>query len=220
MKQSHKFVRYALEIGAMELLPDGRELKSKRISPYFFNTGLFTTGDHLFHLTAAYAHVCIDGGDVVFGPAYKGIPLAVGITIALVSGPGINLGWACNRKELKDHGEGGVLIGHSLQGHRIIIADDVITGGITAEETISFVKKSGGIPSKYVIAFDRQEQGKDGAPSAVQEVQEKYGIPVVAAATLADLIEVLEEDAGVEFPLGPIVLPKIYAYREKYGTRA
>jgi orotate phosphoribosyltransferase len=226
MTSAERFVIQALEIGALELIPEGRELKSGRISPYFFNSGLFHTGDALKSLVLAYAHNVILSDvplntTVLFGPAYKGIPLVSGLAIYLALRFGVSLGYASNRKEPKDLGEGGDLIGHPLKRKEVIIVDDVITSGSSIDESVSFIKSHGGIPRACLIAFDRQERGLGGGRSAVQEVQERHDIPVLAAATLTDLIAVLEKDADKHsvsrFPLGQFLLPTIRAYRIECG---
>jgi orotate phosphoribosyltransferase len=228
MNAPHELVKTALRIGAIELLPNGRTLKIGRISPYFFNSGLFNTGRNLRILAEAYAHVITSrymcfkeapwSDHVLFGPAYKGIPLVAAIAICLDEKYGIEVGYAFDRKESKDHGEGGDLVGCAVRGHSVYLIDDVITSGTSIDASAKFVTEHGGFPKECVIAFDRQEQGKDGGPSAVREVKMKLDIPVVAAATLQDLIDVLTEDNGEEFPLGKQVLPKILEYRDQYGS--
>lgn len=221
------FVRYALDLGALTLYPDeGRKLKSGRLSPYFFNSGLFSTAASIDQLAGAYvntieAHYDEDTlPDVIFGPAYKGIQIATMVAYLLSLGqinydPGI----AFNRKEAKDHGEGGVLVGSDLAGKRVLIVDDVITDGASKREAVELIRTAGGIPIGCVIAFDRQERGSDERDprSAALRFQEEFGIPVYAAATLDDLILLLEEGPG--FPGASEVLPKILVYRDQYGAR-
>lgn len=212
-------MRYALFIEAMELLLQGRTLKSGRISPYFFNSGLFNTGLALSNLVKMFVPLCRDVTDpVIFGPAYKGIPLASGVATELWNQLGINAGYAHNRKETKDHGEGGDLVGCPLNERDVIIVDDVITTNGSVTAAVDFVREYGGNVKLCVIAFDRQEKGVTGNLSAVQQFEKATKIPVFAGATLKDLIEVLEEDKGVAFPTGPQILPKIYEYQKQYGV--
>lgn len=202
------FVRYALRIGALELITEGRTLKNGRISPYFFNSGLFKTGRDLTELATAYTKNIYSGPDMpdlLFGPAYKGIPLVCAIATTL----GDDIEFAFNRKEAKDHGECGLIVGASLKGKKVLIVDDVITDGGTKRETVELVREHGGTPIKLVIAFDRQERGSRGF-SAVQEFERYYGIPVEAAATLHDLISVLRD---MRHPM----LDAVLKYQEQYG---
>lgn len=224
MTVAEKFIRYALAIGALELIPEGRKLKSGRLSPYFFNSGLFNTGKSLLELSEAYVatgKIPLSTG-VIFGPACKGIPIATAITIAIWKIYEIDIGFAFNRKEEKDHGEGGIIVGHSLAGKKVCIVDDVITTGISSGEAINIIHLKGGVPIACVIAFDRQERGTDGKLSAVQEFQRNYKIPVHSVATLADLIAVLEKDARSKTPTIPNdkdILKKILLYRDEYGVK-
>lgn len=212
-----QFVRYALAIGALELVPEGRKLKSGRMSPYFFNSGLFNSNESLSELAKAYAAAAQEFvPDVVFGPAYKGIPLAVATALAMPS----KVGYAFDRKEEKDHGDGGIIVGMPITGKRVVIIDDVITSGGSFTEAFNLISKLGGIPVGGVISFNRQERGKDSDLSAVQEFEQKFGIPVRAAATREDLISVLEatpaesgDDAVGE------ILEKILAYSKEYGAQ-
>lgn len=217
-----EFVQYALRIGALELVPEGRKLKNGRISPYFFNSALFKTGDALSRLAGAYAPVVYKFGerpDVLFGPAYKGIPLVAAIAVVL----GNSIEFAFNRKEAKDHGEGGLLVGASLQGKKVLIVDDVITSGVTKKEAMEFVRQCGGTPVGLAIAFDRQERGA-GDLSAAQEFEQMFGIPLVAAATLDDLLSVLEKnldndsDDGDAHRAAEQMLTKIIGYNSQYGV--
>lgn len=217
-RETERFLRCALEIGALEIIPEGRKLKSGRMSPYFFNSGLFTTGLTLHTLLQAY-HTAwskhpflghqMDQVEVVYGPAYKGIPLATGL--ALLNPSLWHLGYAFDRKEAKDHGEGGVVVGASMEGKRVMIIDDVMTSGISSVEAVEIVKAHGGIPVGALIAFDRQEVGQDGKLSAVQEFDWKFQIPVAAAATLENLLVLLRSD-------GHSIVPAIEAYRDQYGV--
>lgn len=187
--------------------------KAGRLSPYFFNAGLFNDGEKLRRLGEFYAKAIVDSGiafDVLFGPAYKGIPLAASIAIAL-SAMGRNVPFAFNRKEAKDHGEGGTVVGAQLQG-RVLIVDDVISAGTSVRESVELIRHSGAEPAGVVIALDRMERGT-GDKSAVQEVREQYDIPVVAVVTLDDLVEFLERDANRQTELQAVA-----AYRATYGV--
>ncbi len=187
--------------------------KAGRLSPYFFNAGLFNDGDKLRRLGEFYAKAIVDSGigfDVLFGPAYKGIPLAASIAIAL-SVMGRNVPFAFNRKEAKDHGEGGTVVGAMLTG-RVLIVDDVISAGTSVRESVDLIRAAGAEPAGVVIALDRMERGT-GETSAVQEVRGQYGIPVVAVVTLDNLVEFLERDASRQAELQAVA-----AYREKYGV--
>jgi orotate phosphoribosyltransferase len=168
-------------------------LKSGRISPYFFNAGLINDGVSLARIGASYAQAIVEAGtafDMLFGPAYKGIPLATATAVAFADRHRRNVPVAYNRKEAKAHGEGGTLIGSPLEG-RVLIVDDVITAGTAIRESLSLIKAAGAQPAGVVLALDRQERGL-GALSAVQEVQSSYGIPVIRIITLDHLIEYLE----------------------------
>jgi len=188
-------------------------LKSGRVSPYFFNAGGFDDGQSLERLTACYAQAILDSGlafDMLFGPAYKGIPLATGIAIMLKSGHGQNIPFAYNRKEAKDHGEGGTLVGAELNG-KVLITDDVISAGTSVRESIEWIQQAGASPCGVAIALDRQERGL-GEKSAAQEVTDEFGIPVIAIAGLDDLIEYLESQSAAN-----IDIEAIRRYRNDYG---
>ena len=168
-------------------------LKSGRTSPYFFNAGLINDGGSLARLGACYAQAIVDAGtsfDMLFGPAYKGIPLATATAVAFAEHHRRNVPIAYNRKETKAHGEGGTLIGAPLEG-RVLIVDDVVTAGTAVRESIGIIKAAGAAPAGVVLALDRQERGL-GAQSAVQEIRASYGIPVIRIITLDHLIEYLE----------------------------
>ena len=186
--------------------------KAGRLSPYFFNAGLFNDGESLMKLGEFYAAAILKSGvkfDMLFGPAYKGITLAASISIALAR-QGHNLPYAYNRKEAKDHGEGGTIVGAPLQG-KVLIVDDVISAGTSVRESVEMIKAAGAIPAGVAIAIDRQERGL-GALSAVQEVEKDSGMPVIKIATLADLIQFLDGAADLaEFKSA------VQAYREAYG---
>jgi orotate phosphoribosyltransferase len=188
-------------------------LKSGRISPYFFNAGGFDDGQSLEQLTTCYAQAILDSGlvfDMLFGPAYKGIPLATGIAIMLNSGHGQNIPFAYNRKEAKDHGEGGTLVGAELSG-KVLITDDVISAGTSVRESIEWIQQAGATPCGVAIALDRQERGL-GEKSAAQEVTDEFDIPVIAIAGLDDLIEYLEGQSAAN-----IDIEAIRRYRNDYG---
>lgn len=189
-------------------------LKSGRVSPYFFNAGGFDDGRSLEVLSACYAQAILDSGlafDMLFGPAYKGIPLASGIAIMLNASHQRNIPFAYNRKEAKDHGEGGTLVGADLQGN-VLITDDVISAGTSVRESIDWIKQAGATPCGVAIALDRQERGQ-GEKSAAQEVTNEFGIPVIAIAGLDDLIEFLESQSVTD-----IDIEAIRRYRNTYGV--
>ena len=188
-------------------------LKSGRVSPYFFNAGLFNTGDMLARLGQYYAAAIVDSGiefDVLFGPAYKGIPLGTATAVALAEHHGRNVPFAFNRKEAKAHGEGGSIVGAPLKG-KILIIDDVITAGTAIRESMDIIDAEGAKPAGVVIALDRQEKGK-GELSAIQEVEQNFNIPVVSIVKLENLIAYLEKQAGKE-----ALLKSVQAYRNEYG---
>ncbi len=189
--------------------------KAGRDSPYFFNAGLFDDGISLRELCGHYARTLQQSGlacDMLFGPAYKGISLVSGISIRLAES-GINMPFAFNRKEAKDHGEGGSLIGAPLRG-QVVIVDDVISAGTSVRESVELIRAAGATPAGVLIALDRMERGK-GALSAVQEVESEYGMPVIAVATLADLIGYLADSPELAANLAAVE-----AYREQYGCAA
>ena len=186
--------------------------KAGRLSPYFFNAGLFNDGESLMKLGEFYAAAILKSGvqfDMLFGPAYKGITLAASISIALAR-QGHNLPYAYNRKEAKDHGEGGTIVGAPLQG-RVLIVDDVISAGTSVRESVEMIKAAGATPAGVAIAIDRQERGL-GVLSAVQEVEKNSGMPVIKIATLADLITFLDGAADLAEHK-----PAVHAYRSQYG---
>jgi orotate phosphoribosyltransferase len=207
-----EFLEFALEIGVLRF---GRfTLKSGRISPYFFNAGLFNTGASLARLGRFYAATIDHSGiafDLLYGPAYKGIPLAAVTAAALADDHGRDLPYAFNRKEAKDHGEGGIIVGHALEGRRALIIDDVISAGTSVRESVDIIRAQSAEPAGVVIALDRQERGR-GERSAIQEVETDYGLKVAAIVRLTDLIEFLEERGDATGDLDAI-----RAYRAEYG---
>ncbi len=213
------FVAFAVEAGVLRF----GEFKTKagRLSPYFFNAGLFDDGAKLGRLAQFYAQRLVASGvefDMLFGPAYKGITLAAAVAIELAR-LGKNVPYAYNRKEAKDHGEGGTLVGAPVQG-RVLIIDDVISAGTSVRESIAMIRAAGATPCAVTIALDRQEKaseaGVDAPHSAVQYVQRELGLSVVAIATLTDLLAYLECQSDPRLSRN---LPAVQAYRERYGVR-
>ncbi len=206
------FIRFAVQ---QKVLCFGEfQTKAGRLSPYFFNAGLFNDGLSLKNLADFYAKTILASGitfDVLFGPAYKGIPLAAGTAMALAE-QGRNVPYSYNRKEAKDHGEGGTTVGAKLQG-RVLIIDDVISAGTSVRESIEIIRAAGATPCGVVIALDRMERGQ-GELSAVQEVHRNYGIPVIAIATLDDLLGYLQSEGGMVQNLHATKL-----YRDQYGVK-
>jgi len=205
------FIEFAVDCKVLRF----GEFKTKagRLSPYFFNAGLFNDGNSLGRLAEFYAKAAETSGiqfDMLFGPAYKGIPLVAAIAVAL-AGRGSNFPFAYNRKEAKDHGEGGTIVGAQLTG-KVLIVDDVISAGTSVRESVEMIRAAGATPAGVLIALDRQERGL-GDLSAVQEVQRDYGIPVIAVAGLADLMAFLEHHS--EFAS---YRDAVARYREQYGV--
>jgi orotate phosphoribosyltransferase len=208
----HEFIDLALRHGALKF--GSFRLKSGRESPYFFNAGLFHSGGALATLGRCYADAVVAAGlgfDMLFGPAYKGIPLAAATAIALAEHHGRDLPWAFNRKEAKSHGEGGNLVGAPLAG-RVLIVDDVITAGTAIRESIDIIRNAGGVPCGVALALDRQERGQ-GERSAVQEVEQEFALPVVSILSLAELMSDLEGRDGVDSEQ----LEAMRSYRARYG---
>jgi len=206
-----EFIRFAIERGVLRF--GEFTLKSGRTSPYFFNAGLFNTGTALAQLGRFYAEAVVASGlkfDVIFGPAYKGIPLAAATAISLAEHHQRDLPWCFNRKEAKDHGEGGTLVGAPLAG-RVLIVDDVITAGTAIREVMQIVQAQEAQAAGVLIALDRQERGQ-GALSAIQEVERDYRMPVVSIVSLTQVLEYLADDARLKQHL-----PAVQAYRERYG---
>lgn len=205
-----------LALGAEALRFGEFTLKSGRTSPYFFNAGRFDSGAALAGLAACYADAAEAAGvqfDLLFGPAYKGIPLATALACEYAR-RGRDLPLAFNRKEAKTHGEGGSLIGAPLAGHRVLIVDDVITAGTAIREALAIIHEAGGRPAGIVIALDRQERVReDVAESAAQAVAAEHGIPVIAVATLSDLLAFTGEEATLAAHRNALL-----AYRARYGV--
>ena len=215
---AEEFVRFAVASGVLRF--GEFRTKAGRLSPYFFNAGLFDDGAKLGRLAAFYARRLVDSGlefDLLFGPAYKGIALAAAVAIELAR-LGRNVPFAYNRKEAKDHGEGGTLVGAPVRG-RVLIVDDVISAGTSVRESIALIRSAGATPAGVVIALDRQEKAAEGGidrpHSAVQYVRDELGLDVVAIATLADLLDYLRSGRD---PALAEHLPRVAAYRDRYGV--
>ena len=220
---AQEFVQFCVEAGALKF----GEFKTKagRLSPYFFNAGLFDDGAKLGRLAGYYAKALVASGiefDMIFGPAYKGIPLGAAVAIELAR-LGRNVPFAYNRKEAKDHGEGGTLVGAPLQG-RVLIVDDVMSAGTAARESIAIIRAAGATPHAVAIALDRQEKATEVAPdgqirdvdhSAVQYVQRQLGLQVCAIATLGDLLQYLD---GCPASASGEHRERVLAYRQRYGV--
>ncbi|NBT75392.1 MAG: orotate phosphoribosyltransferase [Betaproteobacteria bacterium] len=217
-----QFLAFAVQLGALRF--GEFQTKAGRLSPYFFNAGLFHRGASLGALADFYARALLKAQstmgldvDVLFGPAYKGIPLASATAVALAA-HGLDIGFCFNRKEAKDHGEGGLLVGAPMQG-RVLIIDDVISAGTSVRESIQIIRSQGAEPVGVLIALDRMERGgtaSDPTPhSAVQEVQEQWGIPVVALATLEGLLTLLRESKD---PALASHAEAVAAYRDRWGV--
>ncbi len=205
-----EFIAYALECGVLKF--GEFQLKSGRTSPYFFNTGLFNTGAQLGKLGQFYAQALIQSNlkvDILYGPAYKGIPLVSATSIAYAQITGNDIPFAFNRKEAKDHGEGGNLVGTPLQG-KVIILDDVITAGTSVRESVEIINAANATPAGVLIALDRQEKGLNES-SAIQEVKDRFNMPVIAIITLENIIDYLKAEANSD------QLNAIKAYQSLYG---
>jgi orotate phosphoribosyltransferase len=205
------FIAFSIECGVLRF---GQFVtKSGRNTPYFFNAGLFNTGARLGRLAGFYATAILRSGvgfDMLFGPAYKGIVLASAVSVAL-AGAGRDVPFAYNRKEAKDHGEGGSVVGAPLAG-RVLIIDDVITAGTAVRESLDMIAAAGATPAGVAVSLDRMERGQ-GELSAIQEVRSRYGLPVVAIATLDDLLEHLRDRSELRQNI-----ESIRQYRELYGA--
>ncbi|MCK5359477.1 MAG: orotate phosphoribosyltransferase [Gammaproteobacteria bacterium] len=207
-----EFLDFAIQSGVLRF--GEFTLKSGRNSPYFFNTGLFNSGQGLAQLGRYYARAIIQSGiefDMLFGPAYKGIPLVAATTIALADYHGLDIPYAFDRKEAKDHGEGGNIVGAPLQG-RVLIIDDVITAGISASYSIDLIRENNAAAAGFVIALDRQEKTPDSDRSALQVLETEQNLPVFSIATLDDLVQLLQIDNDKSD-----ILSAINAYRDEYG---
>jgi len=204
------FVDFMLEIGALKF--GEFTLKSGRVSPYFFNVGQFNQGNHLSQLGQFYAQAIEASGikfDVLFGPAYKGIPLVAATAIALNDSFNRSVPYSFNRKEAKDHGEGGSIVGHPLEGD-ILIIDDVITAGTAIKEAKDIINANGAKTKGVVVALDRQEKGK-GELSAIQEVEQNFGIAVVSIINLSHIVDYLKANDDKN------IISRIESYRSQYG---
>lgn len=205
------FIRFAIDRGVLRF--GEFTLKSGRTSPYFFNAGLFNSGSALTQLGKFYAAAVVESGipfDVLFGPAYKGIPLAAATAVALADHHNLDLPWCFNRKEAKAHGEGGSLVGAPLTGN-VLIIDDVITAGTAIREVMQIIQAQGATAAGVLIALNRQERG-NGELSAIQEVERDFGIPVVSIVSLNQVLEYLADDVELKQHL-----PAVEAYRAQYG---
>jgi len=193
-------------------------LKSGRTSPYFFNAGLFSDGEAAHVLGRCYAAALVHSGlafDMLFGPAYKGIPLTTATAVAFAAAHGRSVPYAFNRKEAKEHGEGGRIVGAPLKG-RVLIVDDVITAGTAVRESLEIIRGCGAEPVGVALALDRQERGS-GTLSAVQEVEQRYGLKCVSIITLTELIEALSHGADGAARISAEQLTSLQAYRQRYG---
>jgi orotate phosphoribosyltransferase len=211
-RERRDFIAFAIECGVLRF--GTFVTKSGRTSPYFFDAGLFNTGARLGRLAEFYAAAIRASGvafDMVFGPAYKGIALAAATAVALARGGGRVVPDAYNRKEPKDHGEGGEVVGAALAG-RVLVIDDVMTAGTAVRESVSIIRAAGAVPAGLAVCLDRMERGT-GELSAVQEVERDHRIPVIAIATLDDLVEYLQDAPRYEENLRAIA-----AYRRQYGV--
>lgn len=209
-----EFIEFAIAKGA--LLFGEFKLKSGRLSPYFFNSGKFDDGAAIAGLGRYYAAAIVNSGiafDMLYGPAYKGIPLAVATAIALNDNHGTDVPFAFNRKEAKQHGEGGIIVGHALEGRALII-DDVISAGTSVRESVAIIGAAGAEVAGVAISLDRQERGTDGR-FAVEEVETAYGVGVASIVNLGTLIEYLTAQSGMK-----TALERIRAYQREYGRTA
>lgn len=207
-----EFIQFALDHGVLRF--GEFVLKSGRKSPYFFNSGLFSTGGSLARLARFYAAAITASGvdfDMLYGPAYKGIPLVAAVAMALNDTHGRDLPYCFNRKEAKDHGEGGVTVGAPLAGN-VLLVDDVISAGTSTRESVSIIRAAGAVPVAAAICLDRQERGA-GTLSAIQEIEQELGLRVVSIVSLEHLVEFLERDPGMGEELD-----RLRVYRATYGA--
>ncbi len=214
MTRSYKgdFIELCMQLGVLKF--GSFKLKSGRESPYFFNAGLFSTGAAIAALGRAYSDAAVATDltfDMLFGPAYKGIPLVTAAAAALADRHGLDVPFAFNRKESKAHGEGGLIVGSPLQG-RVLIVDDVITAGTAIRESIDIIRTAGAQPVGVLLALDREERGSVSPLSAVQEVREQFGIPVIAVINLSDLMQHMRKQGRAAD------LASMQAYRDRYGS--
>jgi orotate phosphoribosyltransferase len=207
-----EFIELCMQLGVLKF--GSFKLKSGRESPYFFNAGLFSTGAAIAALGRAYSDASVDSDltfDMLFGPAYKGIPLVTAAAAALADRHGLDAPFAFNRKEPKYHGEGGMIVGSPLQG-RVLIVDDVITAGTAIRESIDIIRAAGAHPAGVLLALDREERGSVSPLSAVQEVREQFGIPVIAVLNLSDLMHHMRNKGHA------VELASMQSYRDRYGS--
>ena len=209
----HSFIELALNANALKF--GEFTLKSGRVSPYFFNASVFSSGRHLKIIGECYQKAIEDNGiqfDGLFGPAYKGIPLATSVAVAFAE-QGVDYPLSFNRKEVKDHGEGGVVLGAPLSG-RILAIDDVATAGTAIRESVNFVSSQGGVLTAFCVALDRQERGKEGWQSALSELAKRFSLAPISIVTLDDVLEF----ATYESQIPADVAARIKAYRDEYGA--
>jgi len=211
MNDSSKFIQFAIQQGVLQF--GEFTLKSGRVSPYFFNAGIFNDGNAIATLSKFYAQAIVESAvefDMLFGPAYKGIPLATAVAIALANEHDRNVPYAFNRKEAKQHGDGGQIVGAPIEG-KVLIIDDVITAGTAINEAVSIIQQQGGEPSAVAVAFDRQEQGSTAEYSAIDMVENQLGLQVVTVSNLSQLIQFAEAEQ-----LYQPHLAKLRYYYEQY----
>jgi orotate phosphoribosyltransferase len=213
----NQFIQFIYE---EEILKFGNfKLKSGRNSPYFFNFGSFDDSVKLAKLGESYASSIIENNiefDVIFGPAYKGIPISLSASMALFYKHGLRVNYAFNRKEAKDHGEGGNIVGTSLKGRKVLAVDDVITSGKTIKETKEIIEREGGELSAFLVALDREEKALESQLSALEEASKNYGVEIYAVAKISDVMSYMEKEHGKTY----VHLSKIQEYLNLYGSRS